>query len=189
MSKSLTVVGLVIAFVMGFAGANALQDKEGGHDKASWPPAPLEDDFLDKWVGTWEWEGTMTMDPKAGPMPYKATETFKWALNHQFLVSNYESPMGPNMPTYEGMAIARSTPGSKDYQHWWFDIGGDGEKSEGKRDGNTVVYTAPPKSGKHEGTISTITLNEDGTGHHVYKMIPEGQTEWMTFFDVKGKKK
>ncbi len=180
------LVGIAIGICMGLGGAWALQEKDEAPAKMS-PPSPLEDEFLERFVG--EWEITGTTEAGGEKHAFTATESFEWILNHQFLVSNYEAPMGPGMPTFEGMAVARSTPGTKDYELWWFDIDGDGEKSEGKRDGNTVVYTAPPKSGKHEGTISTMTLMEDGGAHHVYKILPKGQTEWMTFFDVKGRKK
>ena len=182
MRKSMLIGGLVLAFLCGFAGAWALQE-EGGEEQWT-PPPPLEDEWLDRLVGEWAWTGKMWMGGQELPMT--ATETEKWGLNHQFIISDYTSPTAPGQPDYKGHGLTRMDPETKVYTSWWFDVHGSGDKATGKREGDTIVFEGENNHGK---TKSTYTVKADGTATHVREVLMTGQTEWTKFFDLEGKKK
>lgn len=174
---------LAVAFLIGFGAAWAIQ--EGEKQEAWRPPPPVEDAFLDSLVGEWLWTGTINL-PDLGEMPYTATEKMKWAMNKQFLLSEYSAPMGPDDPMFEGLGLTRPTSDENEYEQWWFDISGKGLMMKAKLDGKTLSSAWECETGKFR---STMTVNEDGTGAYHHEVLYPGQTEWGTFFKVEGKKK
>ena len=181
MRKSMLIWGLVLGSVCGFAGAWALQENEG----EQWtPPPPLEDEWLNRHEGEWTWSGKMFMGGQE--IPLEATETYKWTLNHQFLISDYTMAMGPGQPDFKGIGLTRMDPKTKEYRIWWFDVGGEGASWAGKRDGDTVTYEGPHHQGKSR---STMAMRADGTATHIVETMQSGQKEWGKFFEVEGKKK
>ena len=179
MRRSMIIGGLALAFLVGFAGASALQDKD------PWtPPPPVEDEFLDKLVGKWEWEGTIIMDGQE--RTFKGTESYEWGLNHQFMMMRFESPdfPGPGQK-YEGMGLMRRTPDTNEYQGWWFDVFGDADRSQGTRDGDTLKMRGEGSMGKSRYTFAILP---DGTVASEGEVMFPGEQEYKPFTKMKGKK-
>jgi hypothetical protein len=184
MRKAIFIGCLAVAFGFGFAGAFAIQEgpETGGQEWA--PPPPLQDKEMDRWIGTWEWKGTMDMMGQV--MPFEAKETLKWGLGHQYVISHYESCGPDGEVTYEALGIHRPNPEAKSSKLWWFDSYGTLTDFDGKQDGSTSVAVARTPQGEMR---STTSLNEDGTANHKMESKAPGSDEWKVMFEVKGTKK
>lgn len=187
MNRSIFFGGIIFAFILGIAGAGALQETEEKKEgQESWtPPPPLEDEYLERFVGEWEYTGTMNFMGK--PSEFTATETIEWILNHQFILGRYHQPSTEEgKADFEGISIMRSTPGTNQYQGWWFDVHAASDTTKGTRDGDSFSWEGEGPMGKMRGT-STVT--KDGTSSGESETMWMGQTEWTPFMKVTGKRK
>jgi hypothetical protein len=108
MMKKMAVV-VVLAALSSAAMADKDKAAMNGEAKAvdaakmAAPKAPVENDVLKKWVGTWWCEGS-SKGPDGTDMKYKTTWSVKSTLNGMWFAIDYKRPKDKAMPGFEGQA-------------------------------------------------------------------------------------
>src|SRR5437660_7406917 len=96
-------------------------------------PPPLQDPFLDNFVGDWRVERNM------GKRGVKQTSMHcEWTLNHQFIEFHYGA--ADAKPEYEALVFIGFDDAAKNYVCHWVDVFGakESELGRGKIDANLV---------------------------------------------------
>ena len=178
MKRSVALTGMVLALVVGFAGASALQ--EGG---MGMPAAAKKGALLDKLAGEWELEGTMYMGTME--IPFTGTTHIEWVCGGRYLLERTtEVPKG--MPaSHEYLAITQAT-GNGTYKMWFFDQMGITVTGAGKADGNSIDWEMDTPGGKGR---SRLAVAEDGTVTSDGEIQMAGSDEWTKSRVTKSTKK
>ena len=145
-------------------------------------PPPLQDPFLDNFVGDWRVERNM------GKRGVKQTSVHcEWTLNHQFIQFHYGA--ADAKPEYEAFVFIGLDNGAKSYVCHWVDVFG-------------ATYSALG-SGKLDDKLLSIEfrfLPKDGELTNKFTFDPKTKTwtslirqtekgEWKTFAEEKWTKK
>jgi|SRR5690242_6658633 len=144
-------------------------------------PPPLQDSFLDNFVGDWRVERNM------GKRGVKQTSVHcEWVLNHQFIEFHYGS--ADAKPEYEAFVFIGFDNTAKTYVCHWVDVfgGSDSELGWGKRPSPNVSGAASDKFaslefkfGKGELTNKFTFDPQAKTWTSLIRQTEKGQ--WITF--------
>ena len=147
--------------------------------KAAAPP-PLEDHFLDNFVGDWHVERTMG----SGAIRQSSAHC-EWVLNHQFIEIHYGA--AETKPHYEALVFIGFDDSAKNYVCHWVDIFGakDSELGRGKVGDNLLSIEF--KFGNGELTNKFTFDPQSKTWTSLIRQIEKG--EWKTFAEEKWTKK
>jgi len=143
-------------------------------------PAPLEDHFLDKFVGDWEVDRDMG---KRGL--HHSSVHCEWVLNHQFIEFHYGA--ADAKPEYEAFVFIGFDTTAKNYVCHWVDVFGaaDSELGRGKVDDSLLGMEL--KFGKGELTNKFTFDAQTKTWTSLIRQVEKG--EWVTFAEEKWTKK
>ena len=142
-------------------------------------PRPLEDDFLDRLVGSWVTTGT------THNLPMPQTIQVDWVLNHQFVRIDQKSTgnrPGWNIP-YEASHFIGYDRMEKRYVLFALDVhGAAGPRvAYGSRQGNEIRFEAA--AGQQTVGMRLTWRPESGTWRTVWGSQPAGG-EWQTVTDL-----
>ena len=160
-------------------------------NRANAQPPPLQDPFLDNFVGDWKVERNMG---KRGV--HQSTVHCEWVLNHQFIEFHYGA--ADAKPEYEAFVFIGFDYTAKNYVCHWVDVFGakDSELGRGKLD--------PPSPNGSGATSNKLLAMEFkfGNGDLANKFTFDPQTktwtslirqvergQWVTFAEEKWIKK
>ena len=159
-------------------------------------PPPLQDRFLDNFVGDWRVERNM------GKRGVKQSSVHcEWVLNHQFIEFHYGGA-GPKTE-YEAFVFIGFDGMAKNYVCHWVDIFGASESALGRGNLDPPLQSASPArtSGAASDKLSSIEF-KFGKGELTNKFTFDPQTktwtslirqiekgEWVTFAEEKWIKK
>ena len=144
--------------------------------RANGQPPPLEDPFLNNFVGDWKVERNM------GKRGVKQTTVHcEWVLNHQFVQFHYGA--GDSKPGYEAFVFIGFDKTAKSYVCHWMDVfgGTDSELGWGKID--DTLSSIEFKFGKGELTNKFSFDSESKTWTSLIRQVEKGQ--WVTFAEEK----
>jgi Protein of unknown function (DUF1579) len=139
-------------------------------------PPPLQDQFLDNFVGDWRVERNM------GKPGVKQTSVHcEWVLNHQFIKFHYGA--ADAKPEYEAFVFIGFDDAAKNYVCHWVDVFGakDSELGRGKIDEKLLGIEF--KFGKGELTNKFTFDPQTKTWTSLIRQIENG--EWKTFAEEK----
>jgi Protein of unknown function (DUF1579) len=139
-------------------------------------PPPLQDQFLDNFVGDWRVERNM------GKRRVKQTSVHcEWVLNHQFIKFHYGA--ADAKPEYEAFVFIGFDDAAKNYVCHWVDVFGakDSELGRGKIDEKLLGIEF--KFGKDELTNKFTFDPQTKTWTSLIRQIENG--EWKTFAEEK----
>jgi Protein of unknown function (DUF1579) len=147
---------------------------------ANGQPPPLQDSFLDNFVGDWRVERNMG---KRGV--HQNSVHCEWVLNHQFIEFHYG--MADPKPEYEAFVFIGFDDTAKNYVCHWVDVFGakDSELGRGKLDNNLLALEL--KFGNGELTNKFTFDSQTKTWTSLIRQIEKG--EWTTFAEEKWTKK
>ena len=143
-------------------------------------PPPLQDQFLDNFVGDWRVERNM------GKRGVKQTSVHcEWVLNHQFIEFHYGA--ADAKPEYEAFVFIGFDNTAKNYVCHWVDVFGasDSELGRGSLDQNVPAMEF--KFGKGDLTNKFAFDPQAKTWTSLIRQIEKGQ--WVTFAEEKWTKK
>ena len=143
-------------------------------------PPPLQDPFLDHFVGDWKVERNM------GKRGVKQTSVHcEWVLKHQFIRFHYGANDGA--PEYEAFVYIGFDDTAKNYVCHWMDVFGakDSELGRGKIDDKLLAIDF--KFGNGELTNKFTFDPQAKTWTSLIRQIEKG--EWVTFAEEKWTKK
>jgi len=149
-----------------------------GHANAQ--PPPLNDPFLDNFVGDWQVERNM------GKRGVKQTSVHcQWVLNHQFIEFHYGAS-DPKLE-YEAFVYIGFDGAAKNYVCHWVDVFGakDSELGRGKLDGK--LSSLEFKFGHGELTNKFTFDPQTKTWASLIRQKEKGK--WVTFAEEKWTKK
>jgi hypothetical protein len=143
-------------------------------------PPPLQDPFLDNFVGDWRVERNMG---KRGV--HQSSVHCEWVLNHQFIAFHYGA--ADAKPEYEAFVYIGFDDAAKNYVCHWVDVFGarDSELGQGKLDENLLGIEF--KFGKGELTNHFTFDPQTKTWSSLIRQTEKG--EWKTFAEEKWTKK
>jgi len=146
---------------------------------ANGQPPPLQDPFLDNFVGDWKVERNMG---KRGV--HQSTVHCEWVLNHQFIEFHYGA--ADAKPEYEAFVFIGFDKPAKNYVCHWVDVFGasDSELGRGKiaDDLGSMEFTF----GKGELTNKFTFDRDTKTWTSLIRQVEKGQ--WVTFAEEKWRK-
>ena len=180
MLRRVAVLWMGLGIVMGLAGAWGLQEKG---EEPMGPPPPLEDEYLDRMEGKWEWKGKSYL-PNGESAEFVAHDSYEWVLGRQFLLQRYRMEIG-GQQVFEGLALITKDRAGGEYKSWWFDVNRIMDASSGKRDGDTLKMTSEGPMGKNK---MTIVMPEEGEASSLYERQWPGMDEYMKFIECTGKR-
>lgn len=133
------------------AAAAAVQEASEGAGQAG-PPAPgPEHKILERWVGEWDCETTVSMAPGEPPAVSKGTSSSRLTCGGLWLVTDYESTLMEQ--PFIGHHVVGFDPGSGKYQLNWVDsMSTRFSLGEGTFDAATKTMTSHVKSFDPAGT-------------------------------------
>jgi hypothetical protein len=142
-------------------------------------PPPLQDSFLDNFVGDWRVERNM------GKRGLKQTSVYcEWVLNHQFIEFHYG--VADARPEYEAFVFIGFNDSAKSYVCHWVDVFGakDSELGRGKIDDKLRAIEF------HFGAELTNKFTFDPQTKTWTSLIRQTEKgEWKTFAEEKWTKK
>jgi len=144
------------------------------------PPPPLNDHFLDRFVGDWRVERKIR-----GGAPIPTAVHCDWVLNHQFIEFHYGEPSASSQ--YEAFVFVGFDKSAKNYVCHWMDIfgGTDSEIGSGKID--PTLLTLELTFGKGELTNKFTFDPQTKTWTSLIRQVEKG--EWVTFAEEKWTRK
>ena len=150
--------------------------------RAQGQPPPLQDPFLDNFVGDWRVERNM------GKRGVKQTRVHcEWALNHQFIQFHYGA--ADAKPEYEAFVFIGFDSESKSYVCHWVDVFGARYSAlgSGKIDSNllSIEFRFVPKDGELTNKFTFDPQTKTWTS--LIRQTEKG--EWKTFAEEKWTKK
>ena len=164
-STSRSLIALLFALIIHFAKAQ---------------PPPLQDSFLDNFVGDWRVERNMG---KRGV--HQSSVRCEWVLNHQFLEFHYGADDAK--PEYEAFVFIGFDDTAKNYVCHWVDVFGakDSELGRGKVDDKLLALEF--KFGNGELTNKFTFDPQTKMWTSLIRQTEKG--EWVTFAEEKWTKK
>ncbi|MEZ5991771.1 MAG: DUF1579 family protein [Planctomycetota bacterium] len=155
----LGVAGLVPVLSQDMGGGDEAEDACAGEAEATMTGSQDPHGILKKLNGDWSLDFTIWMEPGADPLKMKFDNNTKWALDEQFLTSNYEMKEGP-FP-HKGIEYYSYNEATKEYEAIRMT----------SMSGSMIIF-----HGKYDEKTKTLELKAE------YKMAWGGMT-----FDVKGR--
>ncbi len=149
--------------------------------RAQAQPPPLQDRFLDNFVGDWKVERKMSKG-----RVQQTSVTCEWVLNHQFVEFHYGSAAAK--PEYEAFVFIGFDAAAKNYVCHWVDVFGarDSAMGYGKLDEKLVAIEF--KFGKDGELTNNFTFDpQSKTWTSLIRQVEKG--EWTTFAEEKWTKK
>jgi len=144
-------------------------------------PPPLQDPFLDNFIGDWRVERNM------GKRGLKQTSVHcEWVLNHQFIEFHYGA--ADAKPEYEAFVFIGFDGAAKNYVCHWVDVfgGTDSELGHGNIDQKLIAIEF--KFGKNADLTNKFTFDlQTKTWTSLIRQVEKG--EWTTFAEEKWTKK
>lgn len=128
----------LILLVLSFVPQAARCQEKSDNATSIIPQKVLQDDFLDKMVGSWHLGG------KFEGQPVNHSVEIRWVLNHQF-IEIHEKDLNPPKAgdvAYDAMVYVGYDPGHQRYIAHWLDVfgGGAGTLGYGKRVGSAIEF-------------------------------------------------
>jgi len=160
--KSTSIALLLLALLLS-SGANA-------------QPPPLQDPFLDNFVGDWKVERNMG---KRGV--HQSSVRCEWVLNHQFIKFHYGA--ADAQPEYEAFVFIGFDDTAKNYVCHWVDVFGAKDSELGRGNFEATVHSLEFKFGKGELTNKFTFDPQTKTWTSLIRQIEKGQ--WVTFAEEK----
>lgn len=139
-------------------------------------PPPLQDPFLDNFVGDWRVERNM------GKRGVKQTTVHcEWVLSHQFIKFHYGS--ADPKPEYEAFVFIGFDNSAKSYVCHWVDVFGATYSAlgNGKLQGNSIEFRFLPKDGDLTNKFTFDSQTKTWTS--LIRQTEKGQ--WVTFAEEK----
>jgi len=161
---------LILALLLTIAFAQAL------------PPLPLEDPFLDNFVGDWKVERKM-----GNGRIVESTVSGEWALKHHFIKLHYGA--GEKSPDYEALVFIGFVAADKTYVCHWLDVYGAGYDAlgRGKLDDKLLGIELRWESRDAALTNKFTFDSQAKTWTSLIRQVEKG--EWKTFAEEKWTKK
>ena len=143
-------------------------------------PPPLQDQFLDNFVGDWKVERSIRQKAAV-----QTSVRCEWVLNHQFIEFHYGA--ADAKPEYEAFVYIGFDDAAKNYVCHWVDVFGakDSELGRGKLDDKLLALEF--KFGNGELTNKFTFDPQTKTWTSLIRQIEKG--EWKTFAEEKWTKK
>jgi hypothetical protein len=143
-------------------------------------PPPLQDPFLDNFVGDWKIERNMG---KRGI--HQSTVHCEWMLHHQFLEFHYGA--ADAKPEYEAIVFVGFDDTAKNYVCHWVDVFGakDSELGRGKLDDKLLSLEFKFGNGELTNTFTFDPKTKTWTS--LIRQTEKG--EWVTFAEEKWTRK
>jgi len=143
-------------------------------------PQPLQDPFLNKFVGDWRVERNM------GKRGVKQTSVrCEWVLNHQFMEFHYGA--ADAKPEYEAFVFIGFDTATKSYVCHWVDVFGAKDSALGSGKLDDKLLSMDFKFGNGELTNKFTFDPPTKTWTSLIRQIEKG--EWVTFAEEKWTKK
>jgi hypothetical protein len=143
-------------------------------------PQPLQDPFLDNFVGDWRVERNM------GKRGMKETSVrSEWVLNHQFIEFHYGA--ADAKPEYEAFVFIGFDDAAKSYVCHWVDVFGARDSALGRGKLDDKLLALEFKFGNGELTNKFTFDPQTKTWTSLIRQIEKG--EWKTFAEEKWTKK
>jgi hypothetical protein len=143
-------------------------------------PPPLQDPFLDNFVGDWRVERDM------GKRGLKQTSVHcQWVLKHQFMRFHYGA--ADAVPEYEAFVYIGFDDAAKNYVCHWMDVFGGKDSELGRGNVDDKLLSIDFKFGQGALTNKFTFDPQTKTWTSVIRQIEKG--EWKTFAEEKWTKK
>ena len=143
-------------------------------------PQPLQDSFLDHFVGDWRVERNMG---KRGMK--EASVRCEWVLNHQFIELHYGA--ADAKPEYEAFVFIGFDDAAKSYVCHWVDVFGAKDSALGRGKLDDKLLALEFKFGNGELTNKFTFDSQAKTWTSLIRQVEKG--EWTTFAEEKWTKK
>ena len=139
-------------------------------------PPPLQDPFLDNFVGDWKVERSVRKKP-----PIQTSVHCEWVLNHQFIQFHYG--VGDPKPQYEAFVFIGFDKAAKSYVCHWVDVFGATYSAlgNGKLELNSIEFRFLPKDGDLTNKFAFDPQTKTWTS--LIRQTEKGQ--WVTFAEEK----
>jgi hypothetical protein len=148
--------------------------------RAQGQPPPLQDRFLDNFLGDWR------VDRNMGKRGVKQTSVHcEWVLNHQFIEFHYGA--ADAKPEYEAFVFIGFDSNTKSYVCHWVDVFGASYSALGNGRIDDKLLSIEFKFGKGELTNKFTFDPPTKTWTSLIRQIEKG--EWVTFAEEKWIKK
>jgi hypothetical protein len=140
------------------------------------PPPPLEDHFLDNFVGDWK------VERKMGKVRVvESSVRGEWVLQHHFLQLHYGA--GGKAPEYEALVHIGFIDSDKTYVCYWIDVWGAGYDGPGQGKIDDKLLSIEFKFGHGELTNKFTFDPQTKTWTSLIRQQEKG--EWKTFAEEK----
>ena len=149
-------------------------------DTKAQPPPPLQDPFLDNFVGDWKVERSVRKKPVI-----QTSVHCEWVLNHQFIQFHYGA--ADLKPGYEAFVFIGFDNAAKSYVCHWVDVFGAtfSALGNGKLERNSIEFRFLPKDGDLTNKFTFDSQTRTWTS--LIRQTEKG--EWVTFAEEKWTKK